>query len=126
MHMWRRLATDFPVEIVPGVTGMSGCWARAAMPMTWGDDVLTVLTGTLPEDELARRLIQTDAAVIMKVGRHLPKVRRAVEAAGLLARAVYVERGSMADERIIALTEAPPERGPYFSMVLIGGQGRAL
>jgi precorrin-2/cobalt-factor-2 C20-methyltransferase len=126
MHMWRRLAADFPVEIVPGVTGMSGCWARAGAPITWGDDTLSVLTGTLPEAELARRLAQTDAAVIMKVGRHLPKVRRAVQAAGLMARAVYVERGTMPDERILPLAECTAERGPYFSIVLIPGQGRAL
>lgn len=126
MHMWRRLAADFPIEIVPGVTGMSGCWARAGLPMSWGDDCLSVLAGTLPEEELARRLAQTDAAVIMKVGRHLPKVRRAVETAGLIARAVYIERGTMADERIMPLAECTAERGPYFSLVLIPGQGRAL
>jgi precorrin-2/cobalt-factor-2 C20-methyltransferase len=126
MHMWRRLAVDFPVEIVPGVTGMSGCWTRAGVPITWGDDCLSVLTGTLPEEELTRRLEQTDAAVVMKVGRHLPKVRRAVKEAGLIARAVYIERGTMADERIMPLAECTAERGPYFSMVLIPGQGRAL
>jgi precorrin-2/cobalt-factor-2 C20-methyltransferase len=126
MHMWRRLANDFPVEIVPGVTGMSGCWARAAAPITWGDDILTVLTGTLPEARLTDRLRQTDAAAIMKVGRHLQKVRRAVEAAGLLGRALYVERGTMPDERIMPLADCLAERGPYFSMVLIPGQGRAL
>jgi precorrin-2/cobalt-factor-2 C20-methyltransferase len=108
------------------VTGMSGCWARAGAPITWGDDTLSVLTGTLPEAELARHLTQTDAAVIMKVGRHLPKVRRAVAAAGLMARAVYVERGTMPDERILPLAECTAERGPYFSIVLIPGQGRAL
>jgi precorrin-2/cobalt-factor-2 C20-methyltransferase len=126
MHLWRRLAADFPVEIVPGVTGMSGCWTRAGTPITWGDDILTVLTGTLPEEALTRRLRETDAAVIMKVGRHLPKVRRAVEAAGLLARALYVERGTMPDERIMPLAQCPAERGPYFSIVMIPGQGRAL
>lgn len=126
MHMWRRLAADFPVEIVPGVTGMSGCWARAGAPIVWGDDILTVLAGTLPEEELARRLAQTDAAVVMKVGRHLPKVRRAVSAAGLMPRAVYIERGTMADERIVPLAECAQGRAPYFSMVLIPGQGRAL
>jgi precorrin-2/cobalt-factor-2 C20-methyltransferase len=126
MHLWRRLAPDFPVEIVPGVTGMSGCWTRANTPITWGDDILAVLTGTLPEEELTRRLKQTDAAVIMKVGRHLPKVRRSVEAAGLLARALYIERGTMPDERIMPLAESPVERGPYFSIVMIPGQGRAL
>jgi precorrin-2/cobalt-factor-2 C20-methyltransferase len=126
MHLWRRLAGRFPVEIVPGVTGMSGCWARAGTPVTWGDDTLTVLAGTLSEAELARRLAATDAAVIMKVGRNLAKVRRAVAAAGLTARAIYIERGTMADERIMSLADSPADRGPYFSIVLIPGQGRAL
>ena len=126
MHIWRRLNADFPVEVVPGVSGMSGCWTRANRPITWGDDILTVLPGTLPEAELVRRLSQTDAAVIMKVGRNLAKVRRAVEAAGMLARAFYVERGTMPQERIMPLADCPTERGPYFSMVLIPGQGRQL
>ncbi len=87
MHMWRRLSADFPVEVVPGVTGMSGCWTRANLPMTWGDDALAVLPGTLGENALVERLRLADAAVIMKVGRNLAKVRRAVETAGLARRA---------------------------------------
>ena len=126
MHMWRRLEADFPVEVVPGVTGMSGCWTRANAPITWGDDVLTVLTGTLDEAELARRLRETDAAVIMKVGRNLEKVRRAVEAAGCLSRAIYVERGTMAGERVVPLSECTGAGGHYFSIVLVPGQGRRL
>lgn len=126
MHMWRRLATDFPVEVVPGVTGMSGCWTRAKLPITWGDDTLAVLPGTLGEAQLVERLRHTDAAVIMKVGRNLAKVRRAVEAAGLLSRAVYVERGTMQEERIAPLAECGEPAGAYFAMVLIPGQGRAL
>jgi precorrin-2/cobalt-factor-2 C20-methyltransferase len=126
MHMWRRLASDFPVEVVPGVTGMSGCWTRANMPITWGDDTLSVLPGTLGEDQLVDRLRRTDAAVIMKVGRNLAKVRRAVESAGLLSRATYVERGTMQDERIVPLADCGEPRGAYFAMVLIPGDGRRL
>jgi precorrin-2/cobalt-factor-2 C20-methyltransferase len=126
MHMWRRLATDFPVEVVPGVTGMSGCWTRAQTPITWGDDMLAVLPGTLGEKQLVERLRLTDAAVIMKVGRNLAKVRRAVEQAGLLSRAVYVERGTMEDERILPLADCGDGRGAYFGMVLIPGEGRRL
>jgi precorrin-2/cobalt-factor-2 C20-methyltransferase len=126
MHMWRRLEGDFPVEVVPGVTGMSGCWTRANVPITWGDDVLAVLPGTLAEADLARRLKQADAAVIMKVGRNLAKVRRAVAAAGLLPRALYVERGTMEGERVLPLAVVADDRGPYFSMVLIPGEGRRL
>ena len=126
MHMWRRLAADFPVEVVPGVTGMSGCWTRANLPITWGNDTLAVLPGTLDEKQLVERLRLTDAAVIMKVGRNLGKVRRAVEAAGLLSRAVYVERGTMQDERIVPLAECGEPKGAYFAMVLIPGEGRRL
>jgi len=126
MHMWRRLAPDFPVEVVPGVTGMSGCWTRANVPMTWGNDTLAVLPGTLGEEQLVERLRRTDAAVIMKVGRNLGKVRRAVEAAGLLSRAVYVERGTMQEERILPLAECAEPAGAYFATVLIPGEGRRL
>jgi precorrin-2/cobalt-factor-2 C20-methyltransferase len=126
MHMWRRLALDFPVEVVPGVSGMSGCWTRANLPMTWGNDTLAVLPGTLAEERLVERLKHTDAAVIMKVGKNLAKVRRAVEGAGLLARAVYVERGTMEDERIVPLADCGEPKGAYFAMVLIPGEGRRL
>jgi precorrin-2/cobalt-factor-2 C20-methyltransferase len=126
MHMWRRLAEDFPVEVVPGVTGMSGCWTRARTPITWGDDMLAVLPGTLAEQQLVERLRLTDAAVIMKVGRNLPKVRRAVEQAGMLSRAVYVERGTMENERILPLADCGDGRGAYFGMVLIPGEGRRI
>lgn len=124
MHLWRRLKDRFPVEVVPGVTGMSGCWTRAGTPITWGDDVLTILPATLPHAALVERLAATDAAVIMKLGRHLPKVRAALAETGLLDRAVYVERGTMAGERVLALSEKPDDAAPYFSMVLVPGEGR--
>jgi precorrin-2/cobalt-factor-2 C20-methyltransferase len=126
MHMWHRLESDFPVEVVPGVTGMSGCWTRANVPITWGNDTLAVLPGTLEEQQLVERLRQTDAAVIMKVGRNLGKVRRAVEAAGLLSRALYVERGTMENERVLPLADCHDATGAYFAMILIPGQGRRL
>jgi precorrin-2/cobalt-factor-2 C20-methyltransferase len=126
MHMWRRLEREFPVEVVPGVTGMSGCWTRANAPITWGDDILTVLPGTLPEHTLCDRLSCCDAAVVMKVGRNFAKVRRAIASAGLIDRAIYVERGTMRDERIVPLSECDDAKGPYFSMVLIPGLGRRL
>ncbi len=126
MHLWRRLSHRFPTEVVPGVTGMAGAWTRANAPITWGDDILTVLPGTLPEAELVRRLSDTDAAVIMKLGRNLPKVRRALEATGLIGRAIYVEQATMAGQAIIRLSERGDAEAPYFSMVLVPGEGRRL
>ena len=86
-----------------------------------GDDILTVLPGTLSEFELTRRLADTDAAVIMKVGRNLPKIRRALSATGLLERAVYVERGTMANTHSMRLADKKDDQAPYFSIVLVPG-----
>jgi precorrin-2/cobalt-factor-2 C20-methyltransferase len=121
MHLHTRLAPRFTTEIVAGVTGMSGCWSAAAMPIAQGDDVFTVLPATLPEAELARRLSDADAAVVMKVGRHLPKLRRALKASGRLPHAVYVERGTMAEEKMIPLAAKTDDDAPYFAVVLVPG-----
>ena len=84
------------------------------------------IVSEVSSSDLAERLQRCDAAVIMKVGRNLAKVRRAVEAAGLMARAIYVERGTMSDERIVPLCECTDAAGPYFAIVLIPGEGRRL
>ena len=124
MHLYIRLKDRFPVRITPGVTGFSGCASAAGLPMTWGDDVLSVLPGTLGEDDLVARLEGTDAAVIMKLGTNFPKVRRAIVRAGLVHRAVYIERGSMSGEVVLPLAEKADDASPYFSLILIGGEGR--
>ncbi|MGN6145083.1 MAG: precorrin-2 C(20)-methyltransferase [Mesorhizobium sp.] len=121
MHLHVRLAHRFPTEVIPGVTAMSGCWSTTGQPIVQGDDVLTVLPGTMPEAELTRRLEDTDAAVIMKVGRNLPKIRRALAATGKLERAVYVERGTMANGASMRLADKADDSAPYFSIVLVAG-----
>ena len=125
MHLHARLAPRFPTEIVAGVTGMSGSWSAAGMPIAQGDDVFTVLPATLPEHELARRLADADAAVVMKVGRHLPRLRRALDRSGRLHRAIYVERATMADAVMMPFTAKPDDEAPYFAVVLVPGwEGR--
>jgi precorrin-2/cobalt-factor-2 C20-methyltransferase len=125
MHLHVRLASRYPTEVIAGVTGMSGCWSAVGAPIAQGDDVFTVLPGTLPEEELERRLRDADAAVIMKLGRNLPKVRRALERSGYLARAMYVERGTMADAVVMRLADKADDCAPYFAVVLVPGwEGR--
>lgn len=121
MHLHVRLAHRYPTEVVPGVTAMSGCWSLTGEPIVQGDDVLTVLPGTMSEFELTRRLADTDAAVIMKVGRNLPKIRRALAAAGRLERALYVERGTMANGAAMRLADKGDDDAPYFSIILVAG-----
>ena len=121
MHLHVRLADRYAAEIGPGITGMSGCWSAVATPIAQGDDVFAVLLGTLPEAELERRLADADAAVVMKLGRHLAKVRRALARTGRLDRAIYVERGTMEKAQMLPLADKPDDEAPYFSMVLVPG-----
>ncbi len=121
MHLHVRLSSRYPAEVIAGVTGMSGCWSSIGVPMTQGDDVFTVLPGTLPEYELERRLADANAAVVMKIGRHLAKVRRALDRAGRLDRAIYVERGTMANASVMPLTDKLDGCAPYFAVVLVPG-----
>lgn len=127
LHMYDRLRTDYPVTVVPGITGMSGCWTAANTPITYGDDILTILPGTLSADKLVERLAVTDAAVIMKVGRNLEKIREALRQTGRLAEAIYVERGTQAHQRVVPLEELASSPAPYFSIILLpGGRGRRI
>lgn len=121
MHLHVRLARRYPTEIVAGVSGMSGCWSAVGVPIAQGDDALSVLPATLPEAELAWRLGASDAAVVIKIGRNLAKVRRALAAAGQMPRAIYVERGTMADAGVMPLCDKPDDEAPYFAIVLVPG-----
>jgi precorrin-2/cobalt-factor-2 C20-methyltransferase len=121
MHLHVRLSARYPTEVIAGVTGMSGCWSAVGAPIAQGDDVFTVLPATLDEAELARRIADADAAAVIKLGRHLPKVRRALDRAGRLPRAIYVERGTMADARTLRLLDKADDDAPYFAIVLVPG-----
>jgi precorrin-2/cobalt-factor-2 C20-methyltransferase len=122
MHLYTRLQGRAEVEVIAGIPGMAGCWNVAGLPMALGDDVMTVLMGTLPEAELERRVRSSDALVIMKTGRNLAKIRRVLEGAGRLDDAWLIERGTMPDERIARLRDVEPANCPYFAIVLVHGR----
>lgn len=124
MYLHDRLAASFPTEIVPGVPAFAAATALAQAPLVRQTDILTVLPGTLPEPELARRLADTDAAIIMKLGRTFPAVRRALESAGRLEDALYVERASMPEGRWLPVAEVDPASVPYFSLIVLTGDSR--
>jgi len=124
MHLHTRLQGRAEVEVLPAIPGMVGCWNAIGDPFTWGDDVLSVLMGTLPEDDLVAHMKRSDALVVMKTGRNLPTVRRALAAAGRLADAWLVEKGTMPGQRVAKLTEVEDADCPYFAIVLVHGKGR--
>ncbi|MFG2140339.1 precorrin-2 C(20)-methyltransferase [Streptomyces sp. NPDC048650] len=118
-HMHKRLAHRYPTEVIPGVTSVSAAAARLGKPLAEADEVLTILPGTLPEEELTARLAATDAAVVMKLGRTFPTVRRAMERSGRLPEACYVERATMPGERTERLDAIDSDTVPYFSVAVV-------
>jgi precorrin-2/cobalt-factor-2 C20-methyltransferase len=126
MHLHARLRGRVEIEVIAGIPGMAGCWNAVGRPIALGDDVTTVLMGTLAEDDLERRMRNSDALVIMKTGRNLQKVRRALASAGRLGDAWLVERGTMPGERVRRLAETDETDCPYFAIVLVHGRGRRM
>ena len=124
MYIHDRLADRYPSELVPGVTSISAAATAIASPLARHEDILTVLPGTLPVPELARRLADTDAAAIMKLGRTFAGVREALRQAGRLDDATYVERASTGEQRVLPVAEVDPAEVPYFSMIIVPGRDR--
>ena len=118
MYLFARLSDRYRVEVVPGVTSITACAASAGLPLAARNERLTVLPGPLPEAELRARIDGAESVVIMKVGRHLAKIRAVIADLGLTASAVYVERATLPQEVVLPLAEAP-EKAPYFSMILL-------
>lgn len=125
MYLFGRVAENFPVEVVPGVSSLTACAAVLGAPLAARNDVLTVVPATLESHVLAQQLRDAEAAAIIKVGRHLPKVRKVLEILGLLDRARYVERATMGEQRILPLADLDDAAAPYFSMILLHRRGEA-
>jgi precorrin-2 C20-methyltransferase/precorrin-3B C17-methyltransferase len=119
MHLHERLVHRYPTEVVAGVTSMSAAAAALGRPLVERDEVLTVLPGTLPPEQLVRRLADTDAAAVLKLGRTFSAVQAAAAAAGVLDKLHYVERVSTESQRLAALASVEPDTVPYFSLALL-------
>ncbi|TLX53624.1 precorrin-2 C(20)-methyltransferase [Stutzerimonas nosocomialis] len=122
MYLHDRLAGRYEVEVVPGVCSMLGCASVLGTPLVYRNQSLSVLSGVLDEAELEHRLREAEAAVVMKLGRNFDKVRRVLRKLGLDGRAHYVERATMAEQKIVPLDEVEPMSSPYFSMILVPGE----
>ena len=124
MHIYSRVKDKCPVEVVPAITGMSAAWTATNIPITWGDDILTVLMGTLDKTTLENQLQDTNAAIIMKIGRNLPKIKKALERTGRFYDAFIVEYAAMDKQTVQRLSDYNAESAPYFSIIILHGQGR--
>jgi precorrin-2/cobalt-factor-2 C20-methyltransferase len=119
MYLFGRLAGEHTIEVVPGVSSLTACAAALGAPLSAKNDVLTVVPGPLDADTMKQRLADADAAAIIKVGRHFDKIRGVIDELGLAGNARYIERATMAEQRIVPLADVGDDNAPYFSMILV-------
>lgn len=124
MYIFNRLAGRFDTEVIPGISSTFASAAMLGAPLTYRNDVLSIMPATLDESTLHDRLVGVDAAVIIKLGRHFAKVRRVLETLGLFSRALYIERATMPNQRICPIAEVDPAEVPYWALILIPSQTR--
>jgi precorrin-2/cobalt-factor-2 C20-methyltransferase len=114
------------VEVVPGVTSVTGVAAVAGIALADGRQRIAIVPaayGVEDADELFRRF---DTVVFMKMGPQVGRVVEAIERNGLLDRAVYVARATMRAERIVRdVREVAGERGDCFAMMVVAQKQRS-
>jgi precorrin-2/cobalt-factor-2 C20-methyltransferase len=125
INIFTRLAGRYRIEIIPGVSSLTACAAAAAIPLVSGDGTLVVIPATLDEDQIAARLDESDSVAIVKLGRHIAKVRRVLDRLGLLDGAVYLEHATLPTQRVACLSAIESDEAPYFSVVLTATSRRA-
>jgi precorrin-2/cobalt-factor-2 C20-methyltransferase len=123
MYLHDRLAGHYATEVVPGISSIFASAAVLGLPLVYRNQTLTVISATLAPDVLKARLAAADAAVLMKLGGgNLEKARKILDELGLSERAFYIERATMAEQRIMPLAEVEPAKSPYFSLILVPGR----
>ncbi len=124
MYLYARLNAQYTIEVVPGVSSLMACAAEFGRPLAARNDVLTIIPAPLAPEQIKRQLEKTDAAAIIKIGRHYDKIYSILDELGLLERAGYVERASLPNQKIARLSQTNIDKAPYFSMILVyrGGE----
>lgn len=121
MYIYDTLGKSYPTEIIPGISSIFGAASVLQTPLCYRNQSFIVLSGVLKKDELIKRFNKNDAFAVLKVGRNLDKIRDAIRQSGLLDRALYVERATMENQKIIPLEDVDSDKSPYFSLILIPG-----
>ncbi|MEC4814380.1 MAG: precorrin-2 C(20)-methyltransferase [Scytonema sp. PMC 1069.18] len=124
MYVFTRLSEQYETEVVPGVSCPMGCASALGVPLSYRNDIFSVLPATLPAESLETQLLNADAVAIIKLRRHFAKVRDVLRQVGIASRARYIERGTMANQRVVPLDEVEPDQVPYFSMILVPSKAR--
>jgi len=118
IQLLERFGAGTNVEIIPGVTSLSAAAAAAAFQLATRNDVLKILPAPLDSGRLRLELKRAESVAIIKLGRHLERIRSLLIETGHAAEAVIVEHASRQNQKITPLLEFEGDKVPYFSLIL--------
>ena len=122
MYIFNRLSDRFHTEVIPGISSTFASAAMLGAPLTYRNDVLSIMPATLEADILRDRLAVVDAAIIIKLGRHFAKIKLVLQELNLFERALYIERATLPNQVIKPISEVDPSQVPYWAIVMIPSQ----
>ena len=122
MYIFNRLSDRFHTEVIPGISSTFASAAMLGAPLTYRNDVLSIMPATLEADILRDRLAVADAAIIIKLGRHFAKIKLVLQELNLFERALYIERATLPNQVIKPISEVDPSEVPYWAIVMIPSQ----
>jgi precorrin-2/cobalt-factor-2 C20-methyltransferase len=107
------------IEIIPGISSINASAARAGLSLGLGNDRIAILPANYM-DSLEETLKQFDTVVLMKVSKVFGTVRDMLNRMNLAARATFVVRAGMDDERVYKdISQVREEDLNYFSLMIV-------
>jgi precorrin-2/cobalt-factor-2 C20-methyltransferase len=119
-HLMKELHSEVLIEVIPAVSSLMACSARAELPLAMADERVAVLPATYEDEFIKEALRLFDTVVFLKVSSVLPRLIDLLEEMGLLERAVMVERCGSPQERLIKdLKTLKGEKLNYLSLIIV-------
>lgn len=120
MYVYRLLKDcGYEIETVPGVPAFCAIGSQLGQPLAEGNDVLSIIPATMPDDEMDKILAIADNVVLMKVYKNFAKVVEKLKQHGFGENAVMITKCGLPDEQVsYNLDEVDAKQVNYLSTIL--------
>jgi len=118
---------EVPIEIIPGISSVLATAARARIPLTKEGQTLAIYPVGYDDNRLERILDDFDAIALYKTYHAKDRILDILKKKGLHNSAVFAEKVSSPEERIITdIEQLSRDDINYFSLIIISKQLKAV
>lgn len=120
IYVFRLLENcGYTIETIPGIPAFCAIGSKLGYPLVEGNDILSIIPATAPEEKVKQVIAVTDNVVMMKVYKNFPEMVDVLTENELADKAVMISRCGLEDELIIRdLEAAKHEKVNYLSTIL--------